>query len=492
MTEPIRVRFAPSPTGPLHIGGARSALFNYLLARRYGGQFIVRIEDTDLERSNKESEQNILESLRWLGIHWDEGIEMGGDHGPYRQTERLESYQKGVEQLLAQGHAYRCYCSEEELEAERQAFLAKGELPRYSGKCRTLQKEKEQEYVEEGRKAVIRFRVPEQGTIAVDDLVRGHVSFDCAGIGDYVIVKSDGIPTYNYAVVIDDASMEITHVIRGEEHLSNTPRQLLIYRALQLKEPRFAHVSLILGKDRSKMSKRHGSTSVVAYRSQGYLPEALINFLVLLGWSPEGEEEIFPLEELVRQFSLDRVAKNPAVFDLDKLNWLNGLYIRKTPVDRLVKMALPYLQEAGYIPVELTEDDHRKVTMMMEALQEKLAYVGQVQDYGALFFAETVTLENEEAKKILQEEQVPRLLESFLAKLEEDRDMEPAAIKKMLKEVNKETKISGKALFMPLRVALSGQQQGPDLPYLIALLGKEGVRNRLRQTTAQAGLSLSI
>ncbi|KAB2951437.1 glutamate--tRNA ligase [Heliorestis acidaminivorans] len=492
MTDTVRVRFAPSPTGPLHIGGARSALFNFLLAHRYGGKFIVRIEDTDLERSSRESEHNILESLRWLGIQWDEGVDVGGNYGPYRQTERLESYQKGTEKLLAQGDAYRCYCSEEEIEAERQAFLAKGELPRYSGKCRSLTEAQEEQYQQEGRKAVVRFRVPEQGAIVVDDLVRGEISFDCIGIGDFVIVKSDGIPTYNYAVVVDDALMEITHVIRGEEHLSNTPRQLLIYKALQLKEPRFAHVSLILGKDRSKMSKRHGSTSIVNYREQGYLPEALVNFLVLLGWSPEGEEEIFSLEALTELFSLERVAKNPAVFDLDKLNWLNGLYIRQTPIERLVEMAIPHLQEAGYVSKSMGEEEQNKVQLMMQALQEKLAYVGQVKEYGPLFFDEKVTLEDDTAKAHLLAEEVPLLLQAFVSKLDDDRINEPASIKKILKELGKETKLSGKALFMPLRVAISGQQHGPDLPYLIAVLGKEGLLKRLRQTTEQAGLDLSF
>ncbi|MBC9785230.1 glutamate--tRNA ligase [Heliobacterium chlorum] len=490
LVQNVRVRFAPSPTGPLHIGGARSALFNFLLARRFGGQFIVRIEDTDLERSSLESEKNILDSLEWLGITWDEGIRVGGPHAPYRQTERLSIYTEAAEKLLASGQAYRCYCSEEELEAQRQAFIDKGEMPRYAGNCRCLSLEDEARYQAEGRKPVIRFRVPDEGAVTVDDLVRGQVSFDCAGIGDFIIVKSDGIPTYNFAVVLDDASMDITHVIRGEEHLSNTPRQLLIYDALGISRPKFAHVSLILGKDRTKMSKRHGSTSVVAYQSQGYLPEALVNFLVLLGWSPEGEEEIFTLDELISRFSLDRVAKNPAVFDSDKLNYINGVYIRKAEIDRLIELALPHLREAGYIGEELDDQQMQKVRWMMQAVQEKISSMGQVADFAPLFFGDEVTFESDEAKAVLAEEQVPVVLNAFLQKITDGRAIEPDSVKALLKEVTKETKQGGKKVFMPVRVALTGQQHGPDLNYIVTALGQESVVARVRHSAAQLGLSL--
>lgn len=486
--EKVRVRFAPSPTGPLHIGGARSALFNYLLARQTGGNFILRIEDTDLERSSRESEENIKESLRWLGITWDEGVDVGGPYGPYRQTERLELYQKYVEQLLNTGHAYRCYCTEEELEQQRQELLAKGEMPRYLGNCRNLTPEQEEAFRREGRKPVIRFRVPSGENIVVNDLVRGQVSFESDGIGDFIIVKSDGIPTYNYAVVIDDALMKITHVVRAEEHLSNTPRQLLIYHALGFPEPAFAHISLILGKDRTKMSKRHGSTSVVQYREQGYLPEALVNFLALLGWSPEGEEEIFSMEELCRQFSLDRVAKNPAIFDLDKLNWLNGFYIRQTPVENIAQMAIPFLQKAGYLPEELTEEDERKVNQIVAAVQEYLPYVGAIVDHVEIFFAQEIKVESEEAKKVLQEEQVPQVVELFAAKIKEADNLDVDNVKKILKSTSKELKIGGRKVFMPLRVALTGKTQGPELHDIIPVLGKEKVLQRLSQTT---GLFLS-
>ncbi|WP_461570927.1 glutamate--tRNA ligase [Thermincola ferriacetica] len=482
--ESVRVRFAPSPTGPLHIGGARSALFNWLLARKYNGTMIVRIEDTDLERSSRESEENILKALEWLGLDWDEGIGKGGSNGPYRQTERLDIYREYAQKLLAAGQAYYCYCTEEELEAERQALLAKGEMPRYLGKCRQLTEEDRARYEAEGRKPVIRFRVPENENIVVRDLVRGNVVFESNGIGDYVIVKSDGIPTYNFAVVLDDALMGITHVVRGEEHLSNTPRQLMIYDALGLQAPQFAHVSLILGKDRSKMSKRHGATAIEQYEKLGYLPEALVNFLVLLGWSPEGEEEIFSLEQLVEQFSLDRVAKNPAVFDLDKLNWLNGYYIRQSPVERIAAMALPYLKEAGYVSDQVTADSEW-LKMVVASVQEYLSYVAEIIEHVKIYFNEDFDFESEEAKNILLDEDFPRVAELFKEKITALEELTPETAKQMLKALTKELKLGGKKVYMPLRVALTGQTHGPELFYIIPILGKEKALARLASSQAK-------
>ncbi|ADG81155.1 glutamate--tRNA ligase [Thermincola potens] len=482
--ESVRVRFAPSPTGPLHIGGARSALFNWLLARKYNGTMIVRIEDTDLERSSRESEENILKALEWLGLDWDEGIGKGGSNGPYRQTERLDIYREYAQKLLAAGQAYYCYCTEEELDAERQALLAKGEMPRYLGKCRHLTEEDRARYEAEGRKPVIRFRVPENENIVVRDLVRGNVVFESNGIGDYVIVKSDGIPTYNFAVVLDDALMGITHVVRGEEHLSNTPRQLMIYDALGLQAPQFAHVSLILGKDRSKMSKRHGATAIEQYEKLGYLPEALVNFLVLLGWSPEGEEEIFSLEQLVEQFSLDRVAKNPAVFDLDKLNWLNGYYIRQSPVERIAAMALPYLKEAGYVSDQVTADSEW-LKMVVASVQEYLSYVAEITEHVKIYFNEDFDFESEEAKNILLDEDFPRVAELFKEKITALEELTPETAKQMLKALTKELKLGGKKVYMPLRVALTGQTHGPELFYIIPILGKEKALARLASSQAK-------
>ena len=473
----VRVRFAPSPTGPLHIGGARSALFNYLWAKKQNGTFVVRIEDTDLERSSRESEELILDSLRWLGITWDEGIAVeGSKNGPYRQTERLHIYETYIKQLIEKGHAYRCYCSEEEIEKEREELMAKGELPRYLGKCRSLSVEQEQIHIAEGRKPVIRFKVPEDETVVVRDLVRGDVNFETNGIGDYVIIKSDGIPTYNFAVVIDDATMNITHVIRGEEHLSNTPRQILIYKALGLKEPSFAHISLILGQDRTKMSKRHGSTSVINYKELGYLPEALVNFLALLGWAPEGEEEIFSIQEITEQFSLDRVAKNPAVFDMEKLKWMNGLYIRNLSDETYLELVLPYIKASG---IGMDKDD-KWMQLAALTLREYLSCLSEVKEHLNAFVGDEVEPEDEEAKAILKEEHLPELCNAFLLKLDK-KDASPEEAKKLLKEVGKDLGLPGKKVFMPLRVALTGQTHGRDLDKTIALLGYDIIAKRLEK-----------
>ncbi|MFY9175155.1 MAG: glutamate--tRNA ligase [Peptococcia bacterium] len=484
--EEIRVRFAPSPTGPLHIGGARSALFNYLFARGMGGKFILRIEDTDLERSSRESEEDILNSLRWLGLDWDEGPDIGGPYGPYRQTERLESYRKFADQLLESGQAYHCFCSEEELEAQRQEFISKGELPRYNGKCFSLTAEEKQRFIDQGRKPVVRFRVPQDQVIVINDLVRGQVSFESNGIGDFVIVKSDGIPTYNFAVVIDDSLMKISHVIRAEEHLSNTPRQILVYQALGLAEPQFAHVSLILGEDRTKMSKRHGATSVIQYQELGYLPEALVNFLALLGWSPEGEEEIFTKEELFKEFSLSRVAKNPAIFDQEKLRWINGMYIRKTPREELLEKALPFLKKAGFCRENPNADELKRAGWLVATLQERLSVLSELPTQVEALLAEDVTLENEEAELVLKEETVPLVIKSFLEKVRELPALEPDAVRPLFKAIQKELNLKGKQVFMPIRVALTGQMHGPELHYIISIMGQELIEKRIVKTTGIA------
>ena len=478
----VRVRFAPSPTGPLHIGGARSALFNFLLARKLDGKLVLRIEDTDRERSSKDSEENIYQSLKWLGLDWDEGPDLPGEYGPYRQTERLEIYQKYIDLLLEKGVAYYCYCSEEEIEEQRKVLTAKGELPRYNEMCRNISEEQKNQYISEGRKPVIRFKVPKDQMVIIEDMVRGVVNFETNGIGDFVIVKSDGTPTYNFAVVIDDYTMKISHVVRAEEHLSNTPRQVLIYQALDVEMPKFAHVSLILGSDRTKMSKRHGATSVVQYMEEGYLPEALINFLVLLGWSPGGEEEIFTLDEIIEKFSLDHVSKRPAVFDLDKLNWINGAYIRKTDLDKLTKLAIPFLQKAGFLDDVVGDEQYAWVKKIVACLQEKIHYLSEIVDYMELFVDKEVSFESEETKAILQEEQVPELIEAFKVKINEMEQLEASEIKKALKEIGKETGIKGKKLFMPLRVAVTGRTQGPEIDQVIAVLGKDLLAERLEFT----------
>ena len=480
--EKYRVRFAPSPTGPLHIGGARSALFNYLLARKSGGEFIVRIEDTDLERSSKESEVNIQESLAWLGLDADESVWDGGNFGPYRQTERLELYKKYADQLLAEVQAYYCYCSEEEIEAERAAQMDKGDMPMYSGKCMHLTAEQKAAYEAEGRKPVIRLHVPHGDKLVVDDAVRGVVTFESDGVGDFVIVKSDGIPTYNFAVVVDDHLMEISHVIRAEEHLSNTPRQIAVHNALGWDVPKYAHISLILGEDRKKMSKRHGATSVTQYEKLGYLPEAVFNFLALLGWSPGGEEEILTKEEIIERFTLEAVSKSPAVFDMEKLKWLNGHYIRQSSIERLVGLAIPYLQSEGYLKDEVTEADVQWVTLIMQALQEKIHTINDIGEFMHLFVGEDITIEDEEAKEVLADPDVPTVINALKAQLAALPEWNAEDVKKIFKTISKETGLKGKKVFMPIRVALTGQMHGPDLHFIIPVLGPELVAKRLQKT----------
>lgn len=485
MVDKVRVRFAPSPTGPFHIGGARSALFNYLFARKHGGQVILRIEDTDRERSSKESEQDIMNSLKWLGINWDEGPDIGGQFGPYRQMERLEIYQKYVQQLFDKGLAYYCYCTEEELEAERQEQMAKGEMIRYTGKCRSLTSEDCRRLEEEGRKAVVRFRVPDDETIYVNDLVRGEVSFESSGMGDFVIIKSDGIPTYNFAVVVDDHEMGITHVIRAEEHLPNTPRQVLLYQALGFKAPEFAHVSLILGKDHSKMSKRHGATSINQYMELGYLPEALVNFLALLGWAPEGEEEVLTMEELISGFSLERVSKSPAVFDLEKLQWLNGLYIRSSDVDRITELVLPYYQRAGYASEKPDAAEYQRLRIVTSAITKYLNCLSEVPQYAEVFFKREIEFESDEARELLKGEQVPQVMEALKAKLSALEELTPENTKKVLKEITKELKLKGKLVYMPIRIALTGAMHGPEIHDIISVMGLEEVNRRVEWSLAQ-------
>ena len=485
MHQELRVRFAPSPTGPFHIGGARSALFNWLLARKEGGKLILRIEDTDLERSTKESEENIKAALRWLGIEWDEGIDVGGAYGPYRQTERLDIYRQYTEKLLAGGQAYYCYCTEEELDAERQQQTDKGENPHYGGRCRDLSPAERERLIAEGRKPTVRFRVPENQQIIFKDLVRDTVSFESNGVGDFVIVKSDGIPVYNYAVVLDDALMKITHVIRAEEHLSNTPRQILIYQALGLPLPQFGHISLILGKDRTKMSKRHGATSVEQYKNLGYLPEGIVNFLALLGWSPLGEEEIFSQEELIQEFSMERVAKNPAVFDVDKLNHINAHYIRQASPELVTELALPHLKAAGYVGDELTGEQRQWLVKVVAELQGYISYAAQITEHIDVFFNDDIDFENEEAHEIMKDADIPRVMEAFKTKLAALEVIEPAAVQAVLKSITKELKLGGKKVFMPVRIAVTGKMHGLELINLIPLLGKERTLARVDSLLAK-------
>ncbi|KUG02985.1 glutamyl-trna synthetase [hydrocarbon metagenome] len=470
----IKVRFAPSPTGPLHIGGARSALFNYLYAVHKQGELVLRIEDTDVERSKREYEQEIIESLQWLGIKWTEGMGAGGYNGPYRQTERVSIYQEYAQNLLESGQAYYCFCTEEELEQERQDLISKGDTPRYLGKCRYLTDEEREAKIQQGIKPTIRFQVPASKIYVVDDIVRGRVSFESDGIGDFIIIKSDGLPTYNFAVVIDDVLMGITHVIRAEEHLSNTPRQLMIYEALNLKRPVFAHISLILGSDRQKMSKRHGATSLIQYREMGYLPAAMFNFLSLMGWAPEGEEQLLSPAEIAEAFTLERVSKSPAVFDMDKLNWINQQYIKKLDISELAKLAKPFLDKSPYSE-SAARMSQEKYELMIATVRDHLVCLSDITREVAVIF-DNIEYEPETIQ-VLQAEGVSIVLQTFIDDFPAVDN--PEDIKQHIKAVTKKTGAKPKNVFMPLRCAVSGKIHGPDLPSLISIWGKEETLDRI-------------
>ncbi len=481
MSNSIRVRYAPSPTGHLHIGNARTALFNYLFARNTGGKFIIRIEDTDKKRNIQGGEESQLKYLKWLGMDWDEGIDKDGGYGPYRQSERNHIYQKYYEELLRTGHAYKCYCTVEELEAEREAQAATGHITGYSGKCRHLTEEDARRLEEEGRKPVIRFRVPEGKTYEFDDMVKGRVAFASDEVGgDFVIVKQDGVPTYNFAVVIDDHLMEITHVLRGDDHISNTPKQLMIYEALGWEPPVFGHMTLIVNENRKKLSKRDESIIqfIEQYEELGYLPEALFNFIALLGWSPADEQEIFSREELIKVFDPARLSKSPAVFDTQKLTWMNNQYIKELDHDQLVELSLPHLVKAGRLPEQMTEEQRKWAAELIALYQDKMSYGAEIVGLSELFFKDELEF-TEEAKAVLSEPEVPQVLGAFLEEVKGMDSFTAEDIKAKIKAVQKATGQKGKKLFMPIRAAVTGQTHGPDLQKSIALVGREKVIERL-------------
>ncbi|WP_018759734.1 glutamate--tRNA ligase [Paenibacillus terrigena] len=481
MTQEVRVRYAPSPTGHLHIGNARTALFNYLFARHHNGKFIIRIEDTDLKRNIEGGEESQLTYLKWLGITWDESIDVGGEYGPYRQTERLDIYNQYAQQLIDGGFAYKCYCTEEELEQEREEQTARGEMPRYSGRHRDLTDEQRAAFEAEGRVPSIRFRVPEGRTISFDDMVKGSISFESDVSGDFVIVKKDGIATYNFAVVIDDYLMKISHVLRGEDHVSNTPRQLMIYDALGWEPPIFGHMTLIVNEHHKKLSKRDESIIqfIEQYDQLGYLPEALFNFIALLGWSPKGEDEIFEREQFIEIFDAGRLSKSPAVFDTNKLSWLNNHYIKNAEPARIAAIAIPHLQKAGLLPASLSEAEQAWANSLVALYQEQMRAASDIVELSALFFQDEIQMD-EEGAAVLAEEQVPAVLTAFLGKAEALTEFTADSLKTAIKEVQKETGTKGKQLFMPIRVALTGQTHGRDLNETIALLGQNKVVARLR------------
>lgn len=480
MTNEIRVRYAPSPTGHLHIGNARTALFNYLFARNTGGKFIIRVEDTDEKRNIEGGEESQLKYLEWLGIDWDESVDKGGEYGPYRQSERNHIYSKYYQELLDKGLAYKCYCTEEELEAEREAQQAKGEMPRYSGKCANLSKEEQDKLAAEGRKPSIRFKVPAGKVYKFDDIVKDEVSFESDGIGDFVIVKKNGIPTYNFAVAVDDYLMKISHVLRGDDHISNTPKQLMIFEAFGWEAPVYGHMTLIVNESRKKLSKRDETIIqfIEQYEELGYLPEALFNFIALLGWSPKGEEELFSKEQFIEIFDPERLSKSPAVFDKQKLLWVNNQYMKNLDLDQVAALAMPHLIKAGRVGENPAEEERDWARKVIALYQEQMSYGAEIVELSGMFFKKDIDYD-QEAKAVLEEEQVPEVLKAFVDEIDQLENYEAAEIKKSIKAVQKSTGHKGKKLFMPIRVAVTGQTHGPELPNAIELLGKDKVKHRI-------------
>lgn len=476
----VRVRFAPSPTGYLHVGGARTALFNWLFARHHGGTFILRIEDTDRERSTEESVQAILDGMTWLGLDWDEGPGVGGPHAPYFQTQRLESYYAYAQKLLDAGRAYKCYCSPEELEERRKQLLAEGKAPKYDRTCCHLSEAEQRQREAEGRKPVIRFRALDQGETVLDDLIRGRITFDNSTLDDFVLVKSDGMPTYNFAAVIDDASMEITHIIRGDDHISNTPRQIQVYQALGLALPKFAHVPMILGADKTRLSKRHGATAVGQYRELGYLPETMVNYLALLGWSLNATETVFSREDLIKHFSLERCSKNPAVFDPKKLEWLNGVYIRQTSPEKLAELLLPALIAEGLLS-EADARDPGKMEYLRQVIalqQTRLRLLTEFVPTSAYFFQDPQEFE-EAAEAHLKKPYVPQALRALAERLEKLETFTQPHLEEVFTGLMAELELGTGDFIHPVRSALTGRKVSPGIYDVVALLGRETVLRRL-------------
>ncbi len=477
MKKSVRTRFAPSPTGHLHIGNARTAVMNWLFARHTGGRFVLRIEDTDRERSTEESERVIFNDLQWLGLGWDEGPDRGGDFGPYRQSERLEIYREHILQLQKSERVYPCYCTPDELDLRRKERLKRGESAVYDGRCRQLSTDQKKWLEGEGRKPAIRFRT-EKEDVAFEDLVKGRISFSGESIGDFILVRPDGMPMYNFACVVDDHRMGISHVIRGDDHVTNTSRQIILYRAFGWKSPCFVHIPMILGEDRVRLSKRHGATSVSQYRELGYLSEAFVNFLSLLSWSSESGDEILSRDRLIEEFNFSRMSKSAAVFDTEKLDWMNGVYIRGLELDRLIALALPFFRDAGY-----SVDSGRRIRDILSLLQDKLERLSQIGEKVKIFFQEEVIPESKDAEDILKKPDSKKVYNTFIRELSSvgKSDWDGETFKVVMGKIQEETGIKGKHLWMPIRVALTGQVHGPDLPKVAEILGYDKCRRFLQR-----------
>jgi glutamyl-tRNA synthetase len=478
----VRVRFAPSPTGSPHIGNIRTAIYDWLLARHVGGTFILRIEDTDRNRYVPGSLDEILESLRWLGLTWDEGPEVGGEYGPYLQSERLDLYAKYAQQLLDEGKAYRCFCTSERLTELRKDQESRKQATGYDRLCLSLTPEEVNQ--RDGMPYVLRFKVPETGQTRFEDIVRGEIAFENNLLDDFIVIKSDGYPTYQFANVVDDHLMEITHVIRGDEWISSTPKHLLEYQAFGWVPPKFAHASSILGPDRSRLAKRHGSVAFLEYREKGLLPEALLNFVALLGWSPGEDLEVIPPDELIARFTLEGLVKNPAVFDIQKLEWMNGVYIRQAPLDRIANLCLPYLQEAGLVSKSPSPEELEYVRKVVTLEHERLKVLSEIVELTRFFFEDEPEYEEKGVKKWLDQPNVPVLLRNLSCRLQEITEWTHDNIEEAVRQVGEELGLSGGQVIHPIRMAVTGRTVGPGLFESMAVLGEGRVLQRLQRTLA--------
>lgn len=472
----VRVRMAPSPTGSLHIGNARTALFNYLFAKQQKGTYIVRIEDTDYERSTKESEHAILFDMRWLQLPWDEGVEVGGPYEPYRQSERLGRYTEVAQQLLDSGDAYYCFCTKEELDKKREIAEQNKKAYRYDGKCRHLSKDEIEQKIASGAEKTIRFAIHKE-SITIKDVIKGTVNFQTDAFGDFVIVRPSGVPIYNFTVVVDDMDMKITHVIRGDDHLSNTPKHALIFEALKFPVPVFVHIPMVLGADRSKMSKRHGDTSVAQFREKGYLPEALCNYIALLSWSDGTEQEFFTIDELIEKFNLDKVSSSASVFDFDKLRWMNAHYVKQMSESDYLAMAREFAVKGGAVTEADVKSDAKRIDTILLAVRDSIVIFSDVADAMHVFFEQREL--NQEAIDAISTDDGKKVVLAFREKLNGRSSISDEEYKAVIKELQKELGVKGKGLFMPVRVAITGEVHGPDMQLIVSLTKFEDIIARV-------------
>ena len=482
----FRLRFAPSPTGYLHIGGLRTALYNYIYAKRNNGKFILRIEDTDQTRFVEGAIENLIDSLKWAGIDYDEGVFVEdhkvvqkGDYGPYIQSERLDTYKKYVDELIEHDHAYHCFCSKERLESVREEQKIKGLVPKYDGFCRNISLEEAKQRVAKGEEHVVRLKLPHDKDINFHDVVRGDIVINTNDIDDQVLLKSDGYPTYHMAVVVDDHLMKITHIVRGEEWLPSTPKHIYLYEAFGWEKPVYVHLPTVLNKDRKKLSKRQGDVSVDDFKNKGYLPEGLINYLALVGWSPEDNEEIISMNDMIEKFSFERVSKTGGIFDKDKLDWVNGHYIRSSSVERITELAIPFLIEANYIDENFANENREWLEILVDTVKESLSSVIEIVDKVKFIFDDEVEAVEEGAQELLKGEQVPELMTAIIEELNNVEEIDMEYAKTFMKTIQKATGIKGKNLFMPTRVAITGSEHGPEMVNILYLLGKDKIIKRV-------------